>query len=61
MSDMKKKVLLIHPRPDRPALPELAEALRRAGAEVEQHFLTGDYSALLNALEGDVLPVVVKG
>jgi hypothetical protein len=55
-----KKVLLIHPRADRAALPELAEALRRAGAEVEQHFMTGDYSGLLDALAGDVLPVVVK-
>ncbi len=55
-----KKVILIHPRPDRAALPELAEALRRAGAEVQQFFMTDDYSTLLDALEGDVLPVVVK-
>lgn len=55
----KKKVLLIHPHADR-ALPELAGALCRAGAEVEEHFMAGDYSALLDKLEGDVLPVVVK-
>lgn len=60
MSGMKK-VLLIHPRPDRAELPDLAAALRRAGAEVEQHFMAGDYSTLLDALAGDVLPVVVKG
>jgi len=56
----KKKVLLIHPHADRAALPELAGALRRAGAEVKEHFMAGDYSALLDKLEGDVLPVVVK-
>lgn len=57
----KKKVVLIHPRADKTAMPGLAEALREAGAEVEQHFLSGDYKALLDALDGDVLPVVVKG
>lgn len=56
-----RKVVLIHPRADDPGLPELAEALRRQGAEVEQHFLTGDFSRVLDALAGDVLPVVVKG
>jgi hypothetical protein len=56
-----RKVLLIHPHADKAGMPELAEALRRAGAEVEQHFLSDDCSALLDALEGDVLPVVVKG
>ena len=60
MSEMKR-VLLIHPRADQAALPELAGALRRAGAEVDEHFIKGDYSALLDKLEGDVLPVVVKG
>lgn len=59
MSD-KKKVLLIHPRADKTGLPGLAEALRASGAEVEQHFMTGDYAALLDALAGEVLPVVVK-
>lgn len=57
----KKKVLLIHPHADCAALPELAESLRRAGAEVGEYFMMGDFSALLDALEGDVLPVVVKG
>jgi hypothetical protein len=57
----KRKVLLIHPVPGRACLPELADALRRAGAEAEDFFVTGDYSALLDALQDDVLPVVVKG
>ncbi|MFZ5483964.1 MAG: hypothetical protein ACOZB0_07015 [Pseudomonadota bacterium] len=55
-----KKVLLIHPRADKTGLPGLAEALRDQGAAVEQHFMTGDYSALLDALAGDVLPIVIK-
>lgn len=59
MSD-KKRVLLIHPRPDKTGLPGLAEALRDQGAEVEQHFMTADYSALLDALAGEVLPIVIK-
>ena len=57
----KRKVLLIHPRADQAGLPGLADALRRAGAEVELHFLADDCTALLDALEGDALPVVVKG
>lgn len=56
----QKRILLIHPVPDRPGLPGLAEALSRAGADVTQFFLTDDYAPLLDALEGDVLPVVVK-
>lgn len=56
----KKKIILIHPDARSPALPGLADALRAEGAEVEQHFLTGDYTALLDALSGDALPVVVK-
>ncbi len=56
-----RKIVLIHPNADDPGLPALAEALRRRGAEVEQHFLTGNYSRVLDALLGDVLPVVVKG
>ncbi|HNQ04506.1 MAG TPA: hypothetical protein PKH69_07820 [Thiobacillaceae bacterium] len=56
----KKKVLLIHPRADKPGLAGLAPALRAAGAEVEEFFLRGDYPALLDALEGEVLPMVIK-
>jgi hypothetical protein len=54
-------VLLIHPIQGRTCLPELTEALRRTGVELQQIFMTDDYSALLDALEGNVLPVVVKG
>jgi len=57
----KRKVVLIHPFADRACLPDLAEALRRRGAEVQQVFLSDDYSVLLDALENDVVPVVVKG
>lgn len=60
MSD-PKKIVLIHPRADRADLPGLADALRRAGAEVEQYFTTGNYATLLDALAGDAIPVVVKG
>lgn len=56
-----KRILLIHARADRASFPELADALRKAGAEVEQHLLTDNYDALLDALQGDVLPVVLKG
>lgn len=56
----KKKVLLIHPRADKPGLSGLSQALQAAGGEVEEFFLQGDYPALLDALAGDVLPVVVK-
>jgi len=55
-----RKVVLIHPRPDGPSMAGLAEALRDRGAIVEQHFLTGDYTQVLDALAGDTLPVVVK-
>lgn len=58
MSD-KKQIVLIHPGAER-ALPELAESLRRAGAEVSEFFLTEDHTKLLDALQGDALPVVVK-
>ncbi len=53
-------ILLIHPRSDHVGMPGLAEALREAGANVEQHFMTGDYSTLLDALVADVVPIVVK-
>ncbi len=56
-----RKVVLIHPRVDDPGMPELTEALRRRGAEVEQLFLAGNFSQVLDAIEGDVLPVIVKG
>jgi hypothetical protein len=56
----KKKILLIHPFGEQACLPELASALRRVGAELEEVFIGEDYTVLLDALEEDVLPVVVK-
>lgn len=56
-----RTVLLIHPVQDGNGQPELIEALNRAGIQTKQLFLNGDYSALLDALDEDVLPVVVKG
>jgi len=55
-----KKIVLIHPDANRQGLPGLAEALSRAGAEVDQYFFSGDYESFLDVLMGDVLPVVVK-
>lgn len=56
-----RTVLLIHPVQDGNGQPELIEALNRAGIQTKQLILNGDYSALLDALDEDVLPVVVKG
>jgi len=56
----KKKIVLIHASPDQAGLPGLADALNRAGADVTKFVMTEDYAALLDVLEGDVLPVVVK-
>jgi hypothetical protein len=53
-----KKVLLINPTSS-PAMPGLAAALSAAGAEVREMNLS-DYSALLDALEQDWMPVVLK-
>lgn len=53
-----KKVLLINPLAA-PVFPGLAVALLAAGAEVREMNLD-DYSALLDALEQDWMPVVLK-
>lgn len=53
-----KKILLINSEAA-PVFPGLAEALRAAGSEVREMNL-GDYSALLDALEQDWMPVVLK-
>ncbi|HUX32027.1 MAG TPA: hypothetical protein VMV78_15590 [Thiobacillus sp.] len=53
-----KKVLLVNPAAV-PAMPGLAEALRAAGAQVRE-MNTDDYGALLDALEQDWMPVVLK-
>ncbi len=53
-----KKVLLVNPAAA-PALPGLAEALRAAGAQVQEMNMD-DCSALLDALEQDWMPVVLK-
>jgi DNA-binding transcriptional MocR family regulator len=54
----EKKVLLINPAAV-PTMPGLAEALRAAGAEVRE-MNTDDYGVLLDALEQDWMPVVLK-
>lgn len=54
----EKKVLLVNPSAT-PAMPGLAEALRAAGAQVREMNLD-DYGALLDALEQDWTPVVLK-
>ena len=54
----EKRVLLINPTA-MPAMPGLAEALRAAGAQVRE-MNTDDYGALLDALEQDWMPVVLK-
>jgi hypothetical protein len=56
----RKKIVLIHTSPEQAGLPGLAEALSHAGADVSEFVMTGDYDALLDVLEGDVLPVVIK-
>lgn len=53
-----KRVLLINPAAA-PAMPGLADALRAAGAQVRE-MNTEDYGALLDALEQDWMPVVLK-
>jgi|LakMenEpi03Aug12_release.lakeMendotaPanAssembly.Ray.scaffolds.fasta_scaffold6056556_1 hypothetical protein len=55
-----KRVLLIDPLDGAARMPELAEALRAAGAEVREISLGGDFGAVLDALEQDYLPVVLK-
>jgi len=53
-----KQVLLINPAAA-PAMPGLAEALRAAGAQVREMNMD-DYGALLDALQQDWMPVVLK-
>jgi len=55
-----KRVLLIDPLAGAAHMPGLAEALREAGAEVREIRLAHDYGAVLDALEQDFLPVVLK-
>lgn len=54
----EKRVLLINPAAV-PAMLGLAEALRAAGAEVREMKLD-NYGALLDALEQNWMPVVLK-
>ncbi len=53
-----KKVLLLELSPEQ-ALPGLAEALQRAGAEVRRMRLE-DCNAVLDAIEQGWMPVVLK-
>lgn len=57
-----KRVVLIDPLAGAGRMPELAEALRAAGAEVREIGLggDGDYGAVLDALEQGFMPVVLK-
>ncbi len=54
----EKRVLLVNPSAAS-AMPGLAEALRAVGAQVREMNLD-DYGALLDALEQDWMPVVLK-
>ncbi len=54
----EKRVLLVNPAAA-PAMPGLAEALRAAGAQVWE-MNVDDYGALLDALQQDWMPVVLK-
>ncbi|MFA5371240.1 MAG: hypothetical protein WC053_06210 [Sideroxydans sp.] len=53
-----KKILLINPATVQ-VMPELAESLRTAGAEVREMNLD-NFGALLDALEQGWMPVVLK-
>lgn len=53
-----KRILLVDPAAA-PAMPGLAEALRAAGAQVRE-MNVDDYGALLDALQQDWMPVVLK-
>lgn len=55
-----KRILLLDPLAGAAHLPGLAEALREAGAEVREIRLTHDYGAVLDALEQEFIPVVLK-
>ncbi len=59
----EKRVVLVNSSAA-PAMPGLAEALRAAGAQVQEMKLDDlkldDYGALLDALEQDWMPVVLK-
>lgn len=58
-----KHVLLIYPTPEATVSGELSEALRRNGAKVTEHIITGEagnYAEMLDALCENVVPVVVK-
>ncbi|MBV2184275.1 MAG: hypothetical protein KUL88_07020 [Rhizobium sp.] len=61
MNNDQKTVLLIHVQGVKHHLPGLPEALEKIGAVCRQLVLDGDYGPLLDALEGNVIPVVVKG
>ena len=61
MNDDPKTVLLIHVHGAEQRLSGLPEALEKIGAACRQLVLDGDYGPLLDALEGNVIPVVVKG
>lgn len=56
--NVNKKVLLLELSPGQ-GLPGLAEALRKAGAEVRQMGME-DCNAVLDALEQGWMPVVLK-
>ena len=61
MKKDQKTVLLIYPQGARQRLADLPAAIERAGGLCQQLVLDGDHGLLLDALEGNVIPVVVKG
>lgn len=61
MNNDRKTVLLIYAQGVKQHLPGLPEAIERAGGLCRQFVLDGDHGPLLDALEGNVIPVVVKG
>jgi len=55
-----RRILLIEPLEDASAAARLADALRRAGAEVRQLALPGQADAVLDAIEQGWMPVALK-
>jgi hypothetical protein len=55
-----RRVVLIDPLAGVACMPELAAALRAAGAEVREINLAGSSDEVLDALEQGYMPVVLK-
>ncbi|MBU0622422.1 MAG: hypothetical protein KJ795_11300 [Gammaproteobacteria bacterium] len=57
---MKKRILLIDPFAGAARMPDLAAALKNAGADVRELDIAQGYDAVLDALEDGFMPVVLK-